>query len=269
MIEILGFSFLILFVFFSGFYLLALKQGIYNTVDIAYGFSYILIAVYALIMSEDILIKRKILTTVLVSLWGIRIAYFLTIRKYGKDEVTNEDKRFKIMRDRWGKSSTWKGFLILYIPQVFTVLLVSSPVSVINFYSNASKLTFLDIILLILIFIAIIGEALSDYQLFRFKSNSSNKGKIYSGGLWKYSQHPNYFFEIMIWWGFWLLAIVSVPTNQMLWAISSIIGPVLITLSLLKVSGIPLLKRRFESESDYSEYSRRTSVLIPWIPKKK
>lgn len=268
MLEILFLSFIILFLYFSGFYLLALKQGIYNTVDIAYGTSFILIALYALFISDSIFIIRKLLTTVFVILWGIRIAYFLTIRKYGKDRETGEDKRFKILRNRWGKSSIWKGFIILYIPQVFTVLLVSFPILIINTYNDSPDLTILDLIALTVVLIAILGETISDYQLYRFKNDPNNSGKIFSGGLWKYSQHPNYFFEIVTWWAFWVLAIVSVPSSQILWGIIAIIGPLVLTFSLLEVSGIPLLKRRFESESGYSEYQKRTPLLIPWIPKK-
>ncbi len=268
MINLLAISFLVLLVYFSVFYLIALRQGIYNTVDIAYGTSFIVIAVFSVIMSDNNLTLRKLVITGLVALWGIRIAYFLTIRKYGKDEVTTEDKRFKIMRDNWGKSSTWKGFFFLYLPQVFTILLVSFPVSVVNFYSNSRELSPLEIIVLGFILIAIFGELLSDFQLYQFKRNPNNTGKIYTSGLWKYSQHPNYFFEMSTWWAFWFFTLISVPSSEMFWALISIIGPVIITLSLLKVSGIPLLNRRFESDPSYSEYQERTSTLIPWFPKK-
>lgn len=268
MIEVLIYGFILIFIYFLLFYLIALKQGIYNTVDIAYGSGFILISLLALFLSNNFEVLQKILVTGLITLWGIRIASFLTFRKYGKDENTNEDKRFKIMRDRWGKSATWKGLVFLYLPQVFIVIIVALPVLVINYYSTSTDLTLFDLVGGIVVFIGIMGESVSDFQLNQFKKNLDNKGKVYTGGLWKYSQHPNYFFEIVTWWGFWIIAIFAVPLNQFLWAIVSILGPIVITLSLLKVSGVPLLNRRFGKVSEYSEYQKRTSLLIPWFPKK-
>jgi steroid 5-alpha reductase family enzyme len=91
-IDILIFSFSILLVCFSVFYLIALFQGIYNTLDIAYGTSFIAIAIFSLLMSDSGLILRKLVMTTLLGIWGIRIAYFLSIKKYGKDPITIEDK---------------------------------------------------------------------------------------------------------------------------------------------------------------------------------
>jgi 3-oxo-5-alpha-steroid 4-dehydrogenase 1 len=197
MIEVLIYGFILIFIYFLLFYLIALRQGIYNTVDIAYGTGFILVSLLALFLSDNFEILRKIFVTVLIILWGIRIATFLTFRKYGKDEITNEDKRFKIMRDRWEKSATWKGFVFLYLPQVFIVLIVALPVLVINYYSSTTDLTLVDLIGVLIVFIGVIGETISDFQLNQFKKNLDNKGKVYTGGLWKYSQHPNYFFEIV------------------------------------------------------------------------
>ena len=268
MLDILVYNLISLIILFSIFYIIAALQGIWNTVDIAYGGGFILISLVTLFLSAEPFQLRKLVVTGLFILWGLRIAYFLTIRKYGKDEVTNEDKRFKIFRDRWGKSAIWRGYILLYLPQVFFVLLIGFPVLVIITYGDPTIST-LDGLGIILVFLAILLETLSDFQLNRFKSKPENKGKIFTDGLWKYSQHPNYFFEMTVWWGFWIVSIFSVPFEHILWAILSIIGPILISASLLKVSGIPLLKRRFEESSDYSEYQKRTSILIPWFPKKK
>jgi steroid 5-alpha reductase family enzyme len=146
-------------------------------------------------------------------------------------------------------------------------MIVGSPILVINTYGN-QPINIFDSIVFLLIFLSITLEAVSDYQLNRFKSEPTNEGKIYTGGLWKYSQHPNYFFEILVWFGFWIIALLSVPLDQILWAVFSVIGPILITLSLLRVSGIPLLRSRFKDSMEYSEYQKRTSLLIPWFPKK-
>lgn len=267
MLEVIIYCLVALVILFTIFYVIALIQGIWNTVDIAYGTGFILMTLIAFFLSENPSNLRGLIVNSLVILWGIRIAYFLTIRKYGKDKVTNEDKRFKNFRDNWGSSAVWRGYFFLFLPQVFFVLIVGFPVLVINTYGN-QPLNMIDSVGLLIVFFSITLEAISDYQMNSFKSKPINKGKVYTGGLWKYSQHPNYFFEILVWIGFWIIALFSVPSEQILWAIFSIIGPILITLSLLRVSGIPLLKRRFEDNSEYSDYQKKTSLLIPWFPKK-
>ena len=105
-------------------------------------------------------------------------------------------------------------------------------------------------------------EAIADYQLRQFKARKLNKGKVLSTGLWRFSRHPNYFGEATLWWGLTLLAVAS---GASYWAF---LGPLTITFSLLKVSGVTLLEQRYKGNSDYDKYKRNTSAFLPWFPRK-
>ncbi len=105
-------------------------------------------------------------------------------------------------------------------------------------------------------------QRVGDYQLARFKRLPASQGAIIQGGLWKYSRHPNYFGEVTLWWGIYLISL-SVPGGWM-----TVIGPVTITVLILKVSGIPLLERRYQGNPLYDDYRRRTSAFVPWPPRR-
>jgi steroid 5-alpha reductase family enzyme len=105
-------------------------------------------------------------------------------------------------------------------------------------------------------------ESVGDYQLDRFIGVPENQGGIIDRGLWRYTRHPNYFGEVTMWWGIFILAL-AVP-----WGWIGIIGPMVITLMIVLVSGIPLTERHMEKNPDFAEYKRKTSVLIPWFPRR-
>ncbi len=242
------------------FWIVGLLKQSFNSVDIAYGGGFFLTAVMALTLSEFNI--RKLIITVLVGLWSLRIAVFLTARSFGKDEKTGEDKRFKKFRDEWGSSTWWKGFFMVYLPQVFLVLIVNFSVIAFNgLADNTWVLT--DFIGIGVWIFGFLFETIADFQMMAFKNDPANKGKIMQKGLWKYSQHPNYFGEITQWIGLFIVA-GSLPLP---WAIASIISPLTIIATLVFVSGIPLLDRKYANNLEYQTYAKKTSKLIPWIPK--
>jgi steroid 5-alpha reductase family enzyme len=106
-------------------------------------------------------------------------------------------------------------------------------------------------------------ETVADAQLDSFIRNPENKGKIMQCGLWNYSRHPNYFGESLMWFGLWLASVAFTP-----WALLSVVSPLLITYLLLKVSGVPMLEKRWEGRADWEEYKRKTSVFVPLPPKR-
>jgi len=109
--------------------------------------------------------------------------------------------------------------------------------------------------------IGLIIESIADNQLTLFRATPSNKGHVLDTGLWRYSRHPNYFGDAVLWWGLYVIAVGA----EAYW---TIIGPVLITLLLLRVSGVPMLEKGLRaSRPGYSEYIQRTSSFIPWPPK--
>ncbi|NPD87940.1 MAG: DUF1295 domain-containing protein [Asgard group archaeon] len=259
-------STLAVFGLFIIFYFIGFMQKSFNTVDIAYGTSFILASIVVWILSESaFLIERKILVTGLVILWGIRIAVFLTIRKFGKDEDTGEDRRFKKLRDEWGKSLWWRGLLTVYVSQVILVILIGLPVLVVNANPLLERGWLVtDYIGIGIWVLGFIFEFTADLQMLIFKKKPENKGKIMIKGLWKYSRHPNYFGEITMWFGLFVIALYEFRA----WNILSIIGPIVIALILVFVSGLPLAERRYKNNKEYQDYKQRTSAIIPWKPKK-
>ena len=255
------------FILFLIFYFIGLYQKSFNTVDIAYGAGFILVAIVSWITSgSGFLIQRKILVTGLVILWGIRIAVFLTLRKFGKDESTGEDRRFKVFRDDWGKSLWWKGFLQIYFSQVILIIIIGLPVLVVTSNSSTNvSFWVLDYIGIGIWTLGFLFEFIADLHMHFFKKKPENKGKILTKGLWRFSRHPNYFGEITMWFGLFFIALYEVKA----WNFVSILSPIVIALLLIYVTGLPLAEKRFENNEEYQDYKQKTNALIPWFPKKK
>jgi steroid 5-alpha reductase family enzyme len=104
-----------------------------------------------------------------------------------------------------------------------------------------------------------IFEAIGDYQLKRFKARDENKGKIITKGLWRYSRHPNYFGEAVLWWGIFLMC----SGSRFDWI--AVISPVTITFLLRFVSGVPMLEEKYRNRPDFIEYAAKTPVFVPFI----
>ncbi|MNJ51612.1 3-oxo-5-alpha-steroid 4-dehydrogenase [compost metagenome] len=163
------------------------------------------------------------------------------------------------LRKRWGTSyPRLKAFLNVFVLQgvlLYLMMLSSTRVTELNLDANIWTLT-------IGVIIAIIGllfETIGDYQLKKFKQNPANKGKLMTQGLWSVTRHPNYFGEVVFWWG------AFIATIQGTGSLIGIISPILITLLINRVSGIPLLERKYKDREDYKAYASRTSRFIPWI----
>jgi len=126
-----------------------------------------------------------------------------------------------------------------------------------------ARLIILDFLGAIVWTVGFIFEAVADWQLYSFKADPANKGKVMNKGLWAYSRHPNYFGETLVWWGLFL---ITLATPGSFWVV---ICPLLITFLLLKVSGVTLLEKIIvDSRPEYEEYIKSTSSFIPWFPKK-
>jgi steroid 5-alpha reductase family enzyme len=202
---------------------------------------------------------RKWMIAAMVGIWSLRLAgYLLFTRVIGKPE----DGRYVQLREDW-KSNLPLRFLFFFEFQALLDVALSMPflLACLNTRASLGLAEFLGAGIWI---VAIVGEAIADQQLNRFKSNPANKGKPCDAGLWKYSRHPNYFFDWLTWLGFAIFAIAG-P-----WGVVGLISPVLILYFLLGVTGIPAteaqaLRSRGEA---YREYQRRTSSFVPWFPKR-
>ena len=264
MILIILLSALALFLFMHIAFVIgtALKNN--GIIDSFYGLGYVVVAWTSLILMGTFSI-RQIVTTILVSLWGLRLFLYVTIRNWGEPE----DYRYQAIRKSYGDRVLSKSYVKIYLFQGLIIFLVGFPALLINSTETppvSIGFEISTILLVIGVIIWIIGfyfESVGDYQLRKFKKNPENKGKVMDQGLWKYTQHPNYFGEVTMWWGIFIIAL-GVP-----WGIITIFGPILITYMIIKVSGVRLLNYRYRKDDKYADYKLRTSAFIPWFPKKK
>ncbi|MGZ3691361.1 MAG: DUF1295 domain-containing protein [Pseudobdellovibrio sp.] len=203
---------------------------------------------------------RKLLFFSMIALWSVRLCYFLSKRIAGHHP--QEDTRYAQLRTEYGKDYE-KRFLYFYLMQAVSISILTLPF--IFVFSNLSpSLSWIEYVGVAAFAISLSGEALADFQMQQFKKNPKNKGKVCNVGLWKYSRHPNYFFESCVWFSFFIFML---GTGGLWW---SIYAPLTILLLLLKVTGVPpseaqSLKSRGAA---YVEYQKKTSVFIPLPPKK-
>jgi steroid 5-alpha reductase family enzyme len=251
-------------VYFTIFFVVAQKLNNNSIVDIGWGLGFVVQVVYSLlfavVMGHPILLVQWAISA-LVALWGLRLFLYIGIRNFKKPE----DYRYVDMRKKWGtKNPRWKAYLNVFLLQAFFQLLVATPI----FIAFLSKT---DVSLAWVLFgvaLHLIGfafEAIGDKQLKTFvalkKAGKTDK-KIMTTGLWKYTRHPNYFGEALMWWALGLLVF---PTPL---GIIALFSPVFITYLLRFVSGVPLLEAKYIDNSEFQEYAKQTSVFIPWFPKR-
>jgi len=254
MLKILLAEAVIVAVYMTCWFAVAARKGRNDLADIAWGAGFILVALSSLAL-HGTATPRSALVTGLVVIWGTRLAVHIGLRNRGKQE----DARYRKWREEWGESVLVRSFLQIFLLQGLLLLIISIPVILVNL-SPPSPLAWLDALGLLVWLTGFLFEAVGDYQLVLFKRNPAHKGKIMTTGLWRYTRHPNYFGEVTLWWGVYLIAL-AVPYGWL-----TVIGPVTITYLILKVSGIPMLEMKYEGNSEFQEYRRRTSAFWPLPP---
>ncbi len=223
-----------------------------SIVDVFWGAGFIIITAFSLVMAPDYGL-RKIIVTFLVLIWGLRLTIFLFQRNKGK----GEDFRYSNLRETWNNFAVRSFFQIFMLHGLF-MYIISYPIWYIN-YLPGEPLSTYDTVGLIIFGVGFMVEILGDLQLTFFKQSSFNKGKLITTGLWKYTRHPNYFGEALIWWGIWFYAI-EVPYG---WV--TIISPITITILLRFVSGVPLLERKMSQYPDWPDYAKNTAPFVPFM----
>jgi len=226
--------------------------------DIGYGIGF-LVFIYATALQAPTLFLFQYVLLALVTVWGVRLA----VRIFAKNKGKSEDFRYKNWREQWGKTFVVRSFFQIYLLQGSIIALVASPIVLALIFGTGDSLALLFFCGVLLWCIGFFFETVGDYQLDAFIHNPQNKGGIMMSGLWSYTRHPNYFGESMIWFGITFASIAVTPV-----ALFGIISPLLITFLLLKVSGVPLLEKRWEGNAQWEKYKNRTSVFIP-LPQKK
>jgi steroid 5-alpha reductase family enzyme len=237
---------------------LAVRIGNAGIVDIAWaaGFAPVVIWYAAAASGAP---ARRALIALMVSIWSLRLGLYLYVRVRSHHPL--EDRRYARLRSDWGAQVHRKMFGFFQLQAALQVAL-SAPWLLICLNRRAG-LQPLEWAACVLWLGAIAGEALADRQLQRFKADPANRGAVCQRGLWRYSRHPNYFFEWLVWVAYFVMALAS-P-----WGWLTLYCPALMLYFLLRVTGIPLTEQLSLQArgSAYADYQRRTSAFVPWWPR--
>jgi len=196
----------------------------------------------------------RLLMAVMGLAWGLRLGVHLWQRNYGKPE----DWRYANLRREWGAKADSKMFFFFQFQNLFTLILATSAFLPAAYRAGDAPLWAMFFAVAIWV-AAVAGEGIADSQMERFRADPANKGQVCRVGLWRYSRHPNYFFETLHWLAYFPLALGT----PLWWA--PLIAPVVMAFLLLKLSGVPLMEAEMaKRKAGYAEYIRTTSALIPW-----
>lgn len=203
---------------------------------------------------------RGMMVAALVMAWGGRLAWHILSDRLLKGKP--EDERYQSLRRHWGERAD-RNFLFFFLGQAFLVALFITPATVVAYRTGAFPDVW-DGLGMLTALIAVAGEAIADRQLASFRADPDTKGKVCRRGLWRYSRHPNYFFEWLHWFAY-----VWMGVGATFWA-ATWIGPVMMFVFLRYFTGIPHAERqslRSRGEA-YRQYQKVTSPFFPWIPRK-
>lgn len=245
---------LFIFCYVSVWFIISLLIKRNDIADIAWGLGFVAIVCFLFITEASTL--QSIIVYIITIIWGIRLAIHIGLRSKGK----SEDFRYKKWRDEWGKYFVLRSYLQVYLLQGFFMWIISLPIIVVSMAKNQVISPF-TLVGLIIWLIGFAFESIGDYQLMKFIKQRQNKSDIMQTGLWKYTRHPNYFGEVLVWWGIFIMAL---PLQYEIW---TIISPITISFLLLYVSGIPMLEAKYNHNQAFQEYKKRTSAFFPMLPK--
>lgn len=247
----------VIFVFVTAVWLLSLALKNAAIMDIFWGIGFILVTWLAFVLAPQGFLPRRQLISTLVTVWGLRLALHIGVRSWRQPE----DFRYARWREQYGARWWWLSWFRVFLLQGFLMWIISMPLTAAQTAGFPVIITPLEIAAVLVWMFGLLFESIGDLQLMTFKERRANQGKLLTKGLWKFTRHPNYFGEAVVWWGFYLIAVAA----GFWWTIFS---PLLMTFLLVRVSGVAMLERTLRTRPGYAEYMRRTSAFIPWLPKK-
>ncbi len=228
-----------------------------SIVDLVWGLGFVLSA-WTVVIVGDGTEARMLLIAGLVTVWGLRLSGYLAWRNIG----SGEDRRYQSMRRHWGDRFWLISLATVFLMQGVIMWIVALPVQLAGTTDDPSNLGLLAGIGVAVWAVGLFFETVGDAQLARFKADPANEGEVMDRGLWRYTRHPNYFGDFCVWWGIFLVAAETVPAR---WAV---IGPILMSVMLMKYSGVGMLERSIgKRRPGYAEYARRTSTFFPLPPR--
>lgn len=251
-LSLLAINIFLLGMYMTGWFAWAQHRRRIDTVDIAWGPGFMLVAWVTWLFQPTL---AGFIVACLVSVWGSRLAYHIWRRSQHKPD----DPRYRALTTKWKDDYWWHAYRSIYLLQAVLIWLISLPIVLM---SNP-VLGDWEWLLPLGIVVWLVGfgiEAAADNQLRQYLTQPK-RPKVMQTGLWKYSRHPNYFGELVQWWGIGIIAL-SVHFGWI-----GLLGPALLSFLIIKVSGIPPIEQRRAKDKAYREYQKRTSVLIPLPPR--
>tara|TARA_Y100000768_G_scaffold360488_1_gene317779 strand:- start:7094 stop:7948 length:855 start_codon:yes stop_codon:yes gene_type:complete len=250
---LLGFTAVISFLTVLWLISLIVKDA--SIIDIFWGPSFIVLGSSLIIFMDKLYSERALMILFLVILWGMRLAIHLGIRNIGH----GEDFRYVEWRKEGGSNYWWFSFFRVFTLQGALATLVG--VSIYFGYLNDNPLSYIEVFFgSTLFFIGIAWESISDIQLKKFRKNPKNKGKICKVGLWKYSRHPNYFGDLVVWFSIFTF---SLSSNNILIILGSSLSPLIMGMIFYYITGPILDQAMIKSRPKYKEYMKQSNSLFP------
>lgn len=257
-LPLFGLAAAVVFVLFTFTWILSRQLNNFSFVDITWSYGLAFLAPLYAMMGNGLL-ERRLLAAAIAMVWSLRLGTYLLMRI--RRHHPHEDVRYAVLREKWKAQLAWK-FFGFFQAQAALILVLSVPI-LLACVNPAPQLLTLEILGVIVWFVGISGETVADAQMNAFKRGAVGRGQVCQVGLWRYSRHPNYFFEAVVWIGFWLFACGS-P-----WGWTTLYAPALVLYFLLRVTGIPLTEEcAVKSKGEaYRDYQRSTSAFVPWFRK--
>ena len=238
-------------------WVISLRMRDASIVDIVWGPAFAVVG-WVTFAAGDGLQDRRLLLAVLATAWGLRLGVHLARRNLGK----GEDPRYAAMRKRRGDAFAVQSLYLVFGLQALLVWVVSMPIQAAGFTGATAALGWVDWLGAAIFVVGLAFEAVGDAQLTRFRNDPASAGRVLDTGLWRYTRHPNYFGDCLLWWG---IGIIGLGAGAW-WAL---VGPVVMTILLARVSGKPLLEQSMSKRRPgYDEYVRRTSGFVPLPPRR-
>lgn len=247
----------VIFVYVTLWFVISLMLRRNDVADLAWGLGIALIAMTMLVLVTIPSLRMEMLSA-MAFIWGVRLTTHIYLRFTNK----GEDKRYAAWRSAWGHWFMPRSYAQIFLLQGALMVVVAYPFVHAGLYPEAA-FTMFDVVGVLLWTVGLILETWSDRDLRRFTANPANAGKVLERGLWRYSRHPNYFGEVLQWWGIGIV-LLAVPYGYL-----ALVGPVTITALILFVSGIPMLETALMKNPEYRVYAERTSKFFPLPPKRR
>jgi len=242
----------------SALWVVQLTRGEADVVDAGWAFGIGLVVIFYAVFAGSGYAPRQFLIALLVSIWSLRLTYYLLRYRVLK---AGEDGRYVTLREKWGVDAQ-RNFFVFFQAQGMLVVVLSLPFLLI-IKNPAQGFALYEMLGVMLWAAAFIGEVIADRQLNNFRLTPENHGKTCMVGLWRYSRHPNYFFEWLMWLAYGIIAL-SAP-----FGVLGFLSAAIMLILILKVTGIPPTEQRAMASrpQEYAEYQRTTSAFVPWWPK--